>query len=251
MKCIGYIRVSTEKQSNDGYSLDAQSAKIQALAMLKGYELLEIISDDESAKNLKRPGVQRVIQMVTDAAVDAVIIMKLDRFTRSVKDLADMVSLFNRRNVALISLSESIDTKTAAGELSMNITTSVSQWERRAIGERTKAALDYKRSIGERLGQRAIRLQSIWQAARDRCDRTVHNRAHEGSERRWCIAADRRCAIERRWPQNPQGDRVALPVCGRYFEVRIRCCGRVTVMSTHDDMTKRASAVLSIASEVL
>ena len=152
MKCIGYIRVSTEKQSNDGYSLDAQSAKIQALAMLKGYELLEIISDDESAKNLKRPGVQRVIQMVTDAAVDAVIIMKLDRFTRSVKDLADMVSLFNRRNVALISLSESIDTKTAAGELSMNITTSVSQWERRAIGERTKAALDYKRSIGERLG---------------------------------------------------------------------------------------------------
>ncbi len=152
MRCVGYIRVSTEKQSTDGYSLDAQSAKIRALAMLKGYDLIEIVADDESAKDLKRPGVQRVIQMVKAGHVDAVLIMKLDRFTRSVKDLAEMVELFNRRNVALVSLTESIDTKTAAGELSMNITTSVSQWERRAIGERTRAALDYKRSIGERLG---------------------------------------------------------------------------------------------------
>jgi site-specific DNA recombinase len=93
-----------------------------------------------------------VIDMVKANAVDVVLIMKLDRFTRSVKDLAEMVELFNRRNVSLVSLTESIDTRTAAGELSMNITTSVSQWERRAIGERTKTALDYKRSIGERMG---------------------------------------------------------------------------------------------------
>jgi site-specific DNA recombinase len=152
VKAVGYIRVSTDKQAVDGYSLAAQTAKIQAMAIVKGYELTEIVSDDESAKNLKRPGVQRVIDMVTAKRVDVVIIIKLDRFTRSVKDLAVMVELFNSKGVALVSLTESLDTKSASGELSMNITTSVSQWERRAIGERTKTALDYKRSIGERMG---------------------------------------------------------------------------------------------------
>jgi site-specific DNA recombinase len=152
LRSVGYVRVSTDKQKVDGYSLEAQTAKIAGLAAVKDHELIEVISDDESAKNLKRPGVQRIIAMVKAGQVDAVIIMKLDRFTRSVKDLADVMELFNKHNVALISLTESIDTKTAAGELSMNITTSVSQWERKAIGERTQAVMDFKRSKGEVLG---------------------------------------------------------------------------------------------------
>lgn len=82
--------------------------------------------------------------MVKAGHVDAVLIMKLDRFSRSAKDLAEMVELFNRRNVALVSLTRSIDTKTTASELLINITTSVSPWKRRAIAERTRGALDYK-----------------------------------------------------------------------------------------------------------
>src|SRR5215510_13310545 len=152
IRSVGYIRVSTDKQKSDGYSLEAQSVKIAGLAAVKDHDLIEVISDDESAKNLKRPGVQRIIAMVKAGTVDAVIIMKLDRFTRSVKDLADVMELFNRHNVALISLTDSIDTTTAAAELSMNITTSVSQWERKAIGERTGAVMDFKRSKGEVLG---------------------------------------------------------------------------------------------------
>lgn len=58
MRCVGYIRVSTGEQPTDGYSLDVRSPEIRALPKLKGYELIEIIADDVSAKDLKRPGVQ-------------------------------------------------------------------------------------------------------------------------------------------------------------------------------------------------
>jgi site-specific DNA recombinase len=151
MKAAAYIRVSTSKQADFGYSLEAQTVKVRAMAMVKGYELVEIVADDESAKNLNRPGVQKILEMVRAQSVSAVIVMKLDRFTRSVKDLASILEMFNRYDVALISVTESLDTKTASGELSMNIATSVSQWERRAIGERTRSALEYKRSQGQRL----------------------------------------------------------------------------------------------------
>lgn len=160
MKAAAYIRVSTSRQADHGYSLDAQTMKVRAMAMLKGYAVAEIVADDESGKNLNRPGVQRILEMVRQRAVDAVIVMKLDRFTRSVKDLADIMELFNSRNVALLSVTEMVDTRTANGELSLNIATSVSQWERRAIGERTQLALDYKRSQGQRLGNTPFGFQA-------------------------------------------------------------------------------------------
>jgi DNA invertase Pin-like site-specific DNA recombinase len=76
----------------------------------------------------------------------------LDRFTRSVGDLAQLLERFERRNVALISVADSLDTHTAAGRLVLNIMMSVSQWEREAIGERTRDAMQHKRSKGERVG---------------------------------------------------------------------------------------------------
>jgi len=84
--------------------------------------------------------------------VDAVIVAKLDRLTRSVKDLCTLLERFERRGVALISVAESLDTGSAAGRLVLNIMTAVSQWEREAIGERTRDALSHKRQRGERVG---------------------------------------------------------------------------------------------------
>jgi site-specific DNA recombinase len=84
--------------------------------------------------------------------VDTVIIAKLDRLTRSVKDLAELLERFNRHGVSLVSVAESLDTGTAAGRLVLNIMTAVSQWEREAIGERTKDAMRHKRANGERVG---------------------------------------------------------------------------------------------------
>jgi DNA invertase Pin-like site-specific DNA recombinase len=153
MRAIGYVRVSTDKQADRGVSLEAQTEKIKAMAVVQSADLAEVIVDaGESAKSLDRPGMERLLTMVDARAVDVVIIAKLDRLTRSVKDLAELLERFTRRGVSLVSVAESLDTGTAAGRLVLNIMTAVSQWEREAIGERTRDAMQHKRANGERVG---------------------------------------------------------------------------------------------------
>src|SRR5712664_1772969 len=95
---------------------------------------------------------ERLLSLVDDSKVDTVIIAKLDRLTRSVKDLAELLERFQQRGVSLVSVAESLDTGSAAGRLVINIMTAVSQWEREAIGERTRDALNDKRLKSERVG---------------------------------------------------------------------------------------------------
>jgi DNA invertase Pin-like site-specific DNA recombinase len=127
------------------------------MALVHGAELVAVIQEGgESAKTLDRPGMQRVLAMVERRQVQAVIVAKLDRLTRSVRDLCELLELLERRGVALISVAESLDTSSAAGRLVINIMAAVSQWEREAIGERTRDALRHKRSQGERVGNIAF-----------------------------------------------------------------------------------------------
>lgn len=157
MRVIGYARVSTDKQADRGVSLEAQAEKIRAMAVVHGAELVKIIVDGgESAKSLNRPGMEQLLALVDCRGVEAVIVAKLDRLTRSVKDLCTLLERFERRGVALISVAESLDTSSAAGRLVLNIMTAVSQWEREAIGERTRDALNHKRTNGERVGNIAF-----------------------------------------------------------------------------------------------
>src|SRR5690242_18868342 len=153
MLAIGYARVSTDRQADRGVSLDAQSAKILAMATVQGSELLEVVVDGgESAGTMNLPGLQRILELVRNRKVQAVLVAKLDRLTRSVKDLCAILELFEKRGVALVSVAESLDTSTAAGGWVITIMSAVSQWEREAIGERTRDALEHKRSKGERVG---------------------------------------------------------------------------------------------------
>lgn len=150
---LGYVRVSTEKQAEGGISLAAQTTKIRAMAEVKGVEVTEILVEAAaSARSLDRPEMLRLLAQVDAGAVGTVIIAKLDRLTRSVVDLADLLARFERQGVALVSVSESLDTRSSAGRLLLNIMTSVSQWEREAIGERTRDALQEKKAKGERVG---------------------------------------------------------------------------------------------------
>lgn len=152
-RAVGYVRVSTEHQADRGVSLDAQTERIRAMATVKAVELAEVIVDaGESAKDLKRPGLQRLLEMVRQREVDTVIVVKLDRLTRSVKNLWELLEAFERRSVALVSVEEALDTATAAGRLVLNVMASVGQWEREAIGERTRTALRFKKAKGERVG---------------------------------------------------------------------------------------------------
>lgn len=152
MKAVSYVRVSTDKQAEFGVSLEAQTEKIRAMAVVQGAELVDTIVDTETAKNLNRPGITRLLALVDSKAVQAVIVAKLDRLTRSVRDLGDLLERFERRGVSLVSVAESLDTKTAAGRLVLNVMASVSQWEREAIGERTRDAMRHMQSTGQYTG---------------------------------------------------------------------------------------------------
>jgi hypothetical protein len=122
MQAIGYVRVSTDRQAEQGVSLEAQEAKIRAMATVQGADLGEVIVDGgESAKSLNRPGLQRLLGLVNAGKIDSVIVAKLDRLTRSVKDLCGLLELFEKRKVALISVAESLDTGSAAGRLVITI----------------------------------------------------------------------------------------------------------------------------------
>ena len=112
MEAIGYARVSTDKQADRGVSLDAQTEKIRAMALVHNATLSDIIVEPgESAKSLNRPGMQRLLELVDSGRVQTVIVAKLDRLTRSVKDLCTLLERFERRGVALISVAESLDTR--------------------------------------------------------------------------------------------------------------------------------------------
>jgi site-specific DNA recombinase len=149
---IGYVRVSTDQQAEEGLSLEAQTDRVRAMAVVRGVALADVIVEADSAKSLRRPGMARLLALVDGGAIDTVLIAKLDRLTRSVVDLGALLARFTRHGVALVSVAESLDTASAAGRLVLHIMASVSQWEREAIAERTRDALAHKRSKGERVG---------------------------------------------------------------------------------------------------
>ena len=151
-RVIGYIRVSTSMQAESGLSIEAQRAKIEAYCVCHDLTLADVIVDaGESAKTLERSGIQTLLTQVEAGAVDGVVIAKLDRLTRSMRDLHQLLEqVFSR--VQLHSVAESINTSSAAGRLVLNVLMSVAEWEREAIGERTSAALQAKKAKGERTG---------------------------------------------------------------------------------------------------
>lgn len=153
-RTVAYIRVSTDKQADRGVSLDAQRAKVKAYAELYDLELVSIEVDaGASAKTLaNRPALDRALGMLRTGAADALLVVKLDRLTRSVRDLADLVDGYFTKRAALLSVSEQIDTRSAAGRLVLNVLSSVGQWEREAIGERTAAAMAHLRTEGRFCG---------------------------------------------------------------------------------------------------
>jgi DNA invertase Pin-like site-specific DNA recombinase len=157
MRVIGYVRVSTPDQAENGVSLDAQCERIRLFCGLYDHELAEIIVDaGESGKSMDRVGIQQVLRVLRAGAADGIVVMKLDRLTRSIADLQDLVQEFFVEGAPtprrLFSVGEHLDTTTANGRMMVNLLMVIAQWERETIGERTKEALGYKKSIGQRVG---------------------------------------------------------------------------------------------------
>ncbi len=154
MRAIAYCRVSTNEQAEHGVSLAAQESKLRAYCTALEIELVRVEVDaGVSASTLNRLALQRSLASLKNGEADAIVITKLDRISRSVVDLCSLVDdYFRDDRRALISLAESIDTKSASGRLVLNLLGVVAQWEREQVGERTSTAMRHMRSEGRYTG---------------------------------------------------------------------------------------------------
>src|SRR5262245_17284415 len=158
-RAIAYVRVSTDEQAREGVSLDAQADRIRAYCVAMDLELVGVVRDEgKTAANLNRPGIRGILGEVPRPGKrpwDVLIVCKLDRLTRSLRDLCSLVESFERGSVKFISLAESVDTGSASGRLFLNIVGALSQWEREVIGERTTEALAHLKAQGKRVSRYA------------------------------------------------------------------------------------------------
>jgi len=152
-RAVGYIRVSTSEQAQEGLSLAAQEERIRGYCTAKGWRLIRVYRDEgASGKTLDRPGIQSLIRDLKADGIDVVVVVKLDRLTRSVRDLGRLIEdLFDGRSLA--SVEESLDSSTANGRMVINLLGTVAQWEREINSERTSAVLRFKRERGEWVGR--------------------------------------------------------------------------------------------------
>ena len=137
-------------------SLAAQETKLRAYAVAMDVELVDVTVEQASAKDLACPGLQRALAMLDAGDVQGMLVAKLDRLTRSVRDLGNLIADYFASRFQLLSVADSIDTRTAAGRLVLNVLASVGQREREVISERTKDALQVLKSRGVKLGRSPV-----------------------------------------------------------------------------------------------
>jgi site-specific DNA recombinase len=192
----GYVRVSTEQQAGEGVSLDAQRTKLHAYAVAMDLDLIAVFEDAGlSAKSLARPGLQSALALLEDGRATGLLVAKLDRLTRSVRDLGELVDRYFASRFSLLSVSDSIDTRTASGRLVLHVLGAVGQWEREATAERTRDALAQLRADGVRLGAEPLgwRRSEALDASGRRCREEVVDeeetvrRVHELRREGLCI----------------------------------------------------------------
>jgi DNA invertase Pin-like site-specific DNA recombinase len=154
LRAVGYIRVSTDEQADSGLGLGAQRAAIEGEAARRGWDLVHIYTDTASGRTLaRRPGLEQALARLEARQASALVVSKLDRLSRSTKDFAMLMERAQRSGWAPVVLDLGVDATTPAGELVASVMVSVAQWERRAIGQRTKEALAARKAQGAKLGR--------------------------------------------------------------------------------------------------
>ena len=156
MKVIGYCRVSTDEQGDSRAGLESQETLIRAEVKHRGWELVDVRSDVASGKSLRqRHSLGSALRDLAAGHADTLMVAKLDRLSRSVMDFAGIMETAKGEGWSLVVLDLAVDTTTTNGELIANIMISLAQWERRMIGDRTKAALHAIKARGTKLGRKS------------------------------------------------------------------------------------------------
>jgi len=155
-KSIGYTRVSTNEQAEEGISLEAQQERLHAYCILRGLELVQIVSDPgvSAGKPLvKREGGNYLLEQLAMGTVQHVIALKLDRLFRSVVDCLTTVEMWQQQGIGLHLLDmggSAIDTSSAMGKMFLTMAAGFAEMERNLAGERTAIALARKKTKGEK-----------------------------------------------------------------------------------------------------
>jgi site-specific DNA recombinase len=144
-QAIGYCRVSTEKQAHEGVSLEAQNARIEAWCVATGYELAHVFVDaGVSGKRMDtRPELLKALASLKKG--DVLVSYSLSRLARSTKDALTIGEMVAKKKADLVSLTEQIDTTTAAGKMMFQMLSVLAEFERNLVAERTSTALQHKK----------------------------------------------------------------------------------------------------------
>lgn len=150
MKVAVYIRVSTEEQAEEGYSIPAQRNRLEAYAISQGWEIVQwYVDEGQSAKDLNRTDLTRMLKAVKEDVFDCVLVYRLDRLTRSVLDLYKLLETFDQHGVKFKSATEVYDTSSAMGRLFITLVAALAQWERENLGERVRMGMQQKAKEGK------------------------------------------------------------------------------------------------------
>lgn len=149
MRVAIYVRVSTEDQAKEGYSLDAQEKRLKAYCSLRnGWEIADIYRDEGfSGRNTGRPEYQRMMNEMD--RWDIILVLKMDRIHRNSVNFTEMMDTLGRNGKDFYSMMEKFDTTTAMGRFVMDIMQRMAQLESEQIGERVKLAMEEKAKNGD------------------------------------------------------------------------------------------------------
>ncbi|MCO8088232.1 recombinase family protein [Acinetobacter indicus] len=145
-KAIGYVRVSTQKQAQDGLSLDAQTEKIKQWARYHDYDLVHIYIDEgiSGKKVINRPKLKEALNSLEKDMI--FVFYSLSRVSRNTIDTLTIAEYIHKTGADMVSLSENIDTTGPTGRMVFGILAVLNQFERDQVSERTKMVIDYLRS---------------------------------------------------------------------------------------------------------
>lgn len=150
MRTAIYARVSTQERAEEGYSIKAQLERLQAYATSQDWQVVKTyVEDGQSAKDMKRTVLARMMDDMKEGMFDCVLVYKLDRLTRSVLDLYTMLNYFEKYNVKFKSAAEVYDTTNAMGRLFITLVAALAQWERENLGERVRMGMHQKAKEGK------------------------------------------------------------------------------------------------------
>lgn len=198
---VGYVRVSTSMQAEDGLSLDAQRAAITAYCTTHNLRLSRIYEDVESGAKCDRKGLRDALA----SNADVFVVLKFDRLSRSIKHFIELYETYFSRSVELVAIREALRLDSALGRALVNILLVFAQMEREATGERTKEAIGHIKRSGYHFGKVSTNQRA------DRQPKLRHDRRSSGRlENRRAIVK----ALDRPGPTRPSRQRRARPVAG-------------------------------------